>query len=221
MRLNMSTADSSGIDEGDKPSYLDLVVSNSRFTNRCDSPALENDLRRRDLIRSLFPNALDAQKFDNLIPKFIPPGIDMLAMLNEAKHMSPKEFYDAVRNRGKWDFKQIGPERGKYCEFGNFSYGLTSRAFGRGVIPGEVFLRGAGWAQDRAGTSKPEWGSWFSGTGTYGDAPDDQQWISSGMFIFDNRMPSVEFDDRMRAAEPSSDRTIQNYEFTIEFGTKP
>lgn len=44
----------------------------------------------------------------------------------------------------------------------------------------QVLLRGAGWAQGRAGTSKPEFGHWY-GSASYGDDPDDQYWIKMGI----------------------------------------
>lgn len=47
-------------------------------------------------------------------------------------------------------------------------------------IPANILLMGAGWAQSRAGTSKPEWGHWF-GDAPYGDDPGDQRAIREGI----------------------------------------
>lgn len=93
----------------------------------------------------------------------------------EAKdHWNPKWYYDQVRNKGPWDYKQQGPE---YQDFGNFNYGATGAAYG---WPGQVLMRMAGWAQERAGTSKPEWGDPL-GSAPYGDDPDDQEQIQRGI----------------------------------------
>lgn len=84
-------------------------------------------------------------------------------------------FYLQVRNHGPWDFKfQNGHQ---YANFGNFHYGAVGTAAG---IPSDILLRGAGWAQERAGTSKIEYGKWY-GVSPYGDDPDDQYWISAGI----------------------------------------
>lgn len=92
---------------------------------------------------------------------------------NPGISMNIVEFYQAVRNKGRWDYKQQGAE---YQDFGNFNYGATGQAAGFGPI----LLPAAGWAQTRAGTSKPEWGSPF-GKAPYGDDPADQAMIRAGM----------------------------------------
>jgi hypothetical protein len=61
-------------------------------------------------------------------------------------------FYNKVRSRGPWDYKQLNQQ---YQDFGNFNYGATGAAFG---FSQDTLLRMAGWAQVQAGTSKPEWG---------------------------------------------------------------
>lgn len=83
-------------------------------------------------------------------------------------------FYKKVRNRGDWDFKQFGSQ---YEEFGNFNYGATGTAAG---ISADVLLRAAGAAQALAGTSKKEFGKWWSEP-PYGDDPVDQVWIRAGV----------------------------------------
>ncbi|GAA5526198.1 hypothetical protein Maes01_02797 [Microbulbifer aestuariivivens] len=74
-------------------------------------------------------------------PSNIPPGVNIQQNIAEASNMSPFEFYDAVRNGGRWDYKQQGSQ---YEAFGNYNYGLTGRAAG---FPGNVLNRAAGWAQ--------------------------------------------------------------------------
>ncbi|GGU59868.1 hypothetical protein GCM10009504_16000 [Pseudomonas laurentiana] len=83
-------------------------------------------------------------------------------------------FYSKVRNHGEWDYKQHGR---KYEAFGNFNYGACGIAAG---ISESVLLRGAGWAQSRAGTSNALFGNWWEDS-PYGDDPRDQEWIKAGI----------------------------------------
>jgi len=113
----------------------------------------------------------------------IPPGVDVAQNIAEAQDMSYGQWYDAVRNGGKWDYKQQGSQ---YQEFGNYNYGVTSRAVG---IPGNIPNRGAGWAQEQAGTSLPQWGNWWdwpSSSTSFGDDPADQRWINEGIKDYEN-----------------------------------
>ena len=103
-----------------------------------------------------------------------PSEVDLDANVNKAKDLSAIEFYNAVKNKGEWDYKQKGSE---YQDFGNFNYGVTGKAAG---IPDQVLLRGAGWAQEQAGTSQSNWGHWW-GSSPYGDDPQDQAQIQAGI----------------------------------------
>jgi RHS repeat-associated protein len=87
-------------------------------------------------------------------------------------------FYEQVRNKGPWDYKQN--KAGDYQEFGNFNYGATGAALGLEL---DFLLRGAGWAQSRAGTSRLEWGEWYQRP-PYGDDPKDQEQIKRGYNYF-------------------------------------
>ena len=78
-------------------------------------------------------------------------------------------FYQQVRNKGTWDYKQNG--RG-YENFGNYNFGYTGTRQG---IPGEVLLEGAGIAQLAAGTS-----SWDFIMSNWDD-PNDQEQIRRGI----------------------------------------
>lgn len=71
------------------------------------------------------------------------------------------------------DYKQFDPY---WAEFGNFNFGAAGYAAG---IPAKILLMGAGWAQSRAGTSRPEWSRWYKDA-PYGDDPQDQYWIEEG-----------------------------------------
>jgi RHS repeat-associated protein len=82
-------------------------------------------------------------------------------------------WYYTVRNHGPWDYKQLGSE---YEPFGNFNFGAAGAAWG---IPLNVLQRGAGFAQQRAGTSDPRFGTWYGGF-PYGDDPNDQALITAG-----------------------------------------
>lgn len=83
-------------------------------------------------------------------------------------------FYQKVRNRGPWDYKQ---QDRKLANFGNFNYGATGFAAG---IPEKALYMGAGFAQSHAKTSRPQWGAWH-GEFPYGDDPRDQFWIKQGI----------------------------------------
>ena len=116
-------------------------------------------------------------------PHDIPPGVDVAQDIIEAQNMSYSQWYKAVRNGGKWDYKQRGSQ---YEAFGNYNFGVTARAIG---IPGNIPNRGAGWAQRQAGTGLPEWGKWWDWTcssTSFGDDPADQCWINEGIKDYEN-----------------------------------
>jgi len=115
-------------------------------------------------------------------PSNIPPNTDIKENVQQAKNMSYGEWLDAVRNDGKWDYKQQGSQ---YEEFGNYNYGVTARALG---LFGNIPNRGAGWAQQQAGTSAPSWGDWYDWPSetSFGDDPADQYWINEGMTDYEN-----------------------------------
>ena len=99
-------------------------------------------------------------------------------------------FYSTVRNGSPMDYKQQGwtlTDTGQlgsspFQDFGNFNYGAVGTAWG---IPQDMLLRGAGYAQEQAGTSTPEWGHWDQGP-PYGDDPADQQLIMQGIQYYQN-----------------------------------
>ena len=95
-------------------------------------------------------------------------------MLQDGSAFLYSWFYNQVRNRGPWDYKQ---RSSRYEAFGNFNYGATGTAAG---IPSSRLLRAAGMAQTAAGTSRPEFGSWWRDA-PYGDDPRDQYWIEQGI----------------------------------------
>jgi len=52
-------------------------------------------------------------------------------------------------------------------------------------IPDAIIYRGAGWAQQRAKTSNPSFGSPY-GISPYGDDPKDQKMIELGIYYYRN-----------------------------------
>jgi RHS repeat-associated protein len=118
-----------------------------------------------------------------------PPGVDVDNNIKDAGAASfglkgSSWFYDEVRNKGPWDYKQLGSQ---YQDFGNFNYGATGAAFGYSE---DTLLRMAGWAQVQSGTSQPGWGVTpnkfqaylgIGGRAPYGDDPSDQSMIKRGI----------------------------------------
>lgn len=114
-----------------------------------------------------------------------PKGVNLRNNIDYAGGMGPIDFYNKVKNKGDWDYKQLGRE---YEEFGNFNYGATGRSVGFQPL---MLLQEAGIAQTKAGTSRPEWGRpglrlyGETGTGSFGDDPVDQYWIQQGIRYHD------------------------------------
>jgi RHS repeat-associated protein len=105
-----------------------------------------------------------------------PPGVSCAYNIREAQqHYNPTWFYDQVRNKGPWDYKQLDPQ---YEDFGNFNYGATGYAFG---FSHEILLRGAGWAQQRAGTNVNNQNGYWYGRAPFGDDSRDQTQIANGI----------------------------------------
>jgi hypothetical protein len=80
-----------------------------------------------------------------------PPGVNVDANIAQAENHKEDYFwfYSQVRNKGPWDYKQLGKD---YADFGNFNYGATGRAagFSEGTL-----LRMAGWARFKPGHHRP------------------------------------------------------------------
>jgi len=104
--------------------------------------------------------------------------------LGTDSHAGWNWFYQQVRNRGPWDYKQLHTNRqpteeSKFASFGNFHYGIVAAA---AHIPENIGLRGGGFAQRHAGTRNPAHGNWWdlSTSSSYGDDPQDQAKIKEG-----------------------------------------
>ncbi|MDU0459617.1 MAG: polymorphic toxin type 44 domain-containing protein [Geobacteraceae bacterium] len=143
---------------------------------------------------------------------FVPPGVDIIANILEAQQMSASEFYDAVRNKGKWDYKQLGKNLSielseKYQDFGNFNFGMAAKAFG---IPEIIARMGAGAAQILAGTSEAD-SILCLLKYPYCDDVRDQEMIGEGFKAFDNIENSR--DDKMpRIKESDFDKVYLDYD---------
>lgn len=142
-------------------------------------------------------------------PGSIPPGVDIQANIREAQGMSSYEFYQAVRNGGKWDYKQQGSQ---YESFGNYNFGLTGSANGLSGL----LNRGAGWAQGDAGTSDPRWGKWWWRS-PYGDDPSDQRWMDEGKNDYGNDYYGAWDDGAMCRGTPSwsSPRRTCHWDYSV------
>jgi hypothetical protein len=97
-------------------------------------------------------------------------------------------FYRQVRNGGPWDLKNNAYKAYKKTGLiicgntygndmpGNFHYGFVGAAAGFSDL---ILHKAAGVAQERAGTSKPEYHC------TYGDDPQDFEFVRLGIKLFD------------------------------------
>jgi RHS repeat-associated protein len=102
-----------------------------------------------------------------------PPGSSCDDNIKDAREQfDPLWFYNQVRNKGPWDYKQQGNQ---YENFGNFNFGASGSSFG---LWSSALRRGAGWAGESSGNSQP--GHWWSNF-PYGDDPKDQQQIDLGI----------------------------------------
>ncbi|MCA2028392.1 type IV secretion protein Rhs [Enterobacter sp. K16B] len=119
------------------------------------------------------------------IPLYLPRGLEILRdyiRLARARHevqdmaapLTYIWFYQRVRNRGPWDYKQ---KNKLWADYGNFHYGAVGYAAG---IPAEILHIAAGAAQEVAKTSLPVWGHFYSDA-PFGDDPRDQFWIKQGI----------------------------------------
>lgn len=99
-------------------------------------------------------------------------------------------FYNQVRNGGPWDLKNsaykpyaasgvtICSQTYRVDMTGNFHYGFVGAAAG---FLDWTLYKGAGEAQKRAGTSRAEFHC------TYGDDPEDHEFIRLGILLYDTQ----------------------------------
>ena len=109
-----------------------------------------------------------------LIPP-APPLADIYGNMQDAQsNWNPLWFYNQVRGKGPWDYKQ---KSRKYEDFGNFNFGATGTAFG---LSKGILRRGAGWANQQASSNRQHLGNPL-GDYPYGDDYHDQVMIDNGI----------------------------------------
>ncbi len=141
--------------------------------------ANSNNVALRDKTHVAIPNFNACDYYRNHLPEG-PTGTSIDDNIAEAQswNLLPMlPFVKAVYTHKRWDYKD---KDSSYENFGNVNYGATGRAVG---IPRVILQAGAGLAQYKDGTHKPEYGSFFSST--FGDDPKDQEQIKLGMDYFD------------------------------------
>ena len=128
-----------------------LTDKSNKLTNRilmAQARANEEALRMTDAVNRTELKQYPAPPPDVSIDTNIEEAIQKKIYLKEDSAFLLSWFYTKVRNKGGWDFKQLGRQ---YADFGNFHYGAVGTAAG---ISEGLLLRAAGAAQHLAGTSK-------------------------------------------------------------------
>jgi RHS repeat-associated protein len=130
-----------------------------------------------DFIGPLPPNGYHTSEMTNTRCGKVPPApsgafVGMNVWIAD-NSWNPIWFYEQVRGRGIWDYKQKGK---KYKDFGNFNFGATAAAFG---FPNNFAARMAGHANQVSDPTRTGLGSPF-GSYPYGDDPLDQEQIKRG-----------------------------------------
>lgn len=193
-----------------------MLRINTEISDSSDSPNNKRSSETYDSRSSyLMSNTITESKFTITgksirTPEHIPSGVNIEANIKEAERMTAIEFYNAVRNGGKWDYKQLDK---KFAEFGNFHFGIVAKAAG---FSEEFSLRMAGAAQIKAGTSSPDWSNPLLSE-PYGDDPDDQNWIKSGFHTYSNYIESsiTKISNRLRLNTPIFDNSSSEIEVKL------
>lgn len=174
----------------------------------------ENEFNRSALATALFPNVRTESQFKEvlkLIPEKVPPDVNIVANINAASRMTLKQFYDAVRNKGVWDYKQLSRQ---YQEFGNWHFGIVAKAYG---FPERIARMGAGAAQMLAGTSPRGFFSFetLMNDPNFGDDPFDQEMIELGFETYEKSILSWDRGQSdVRLIEPDADSDSEiNFRF--------
>jgi hypothetical protein len=189
LRVDTSIQDSTGVErEVQIDEILEIARNGIEKVEKSGKPSAEQAIRTRaTLIKTM---GLAGLRNSAAVPKYVPPEIDILHNIEEAKQMTALQFIQAVATGGKWDFKQGGRHR-EYEDFGNWHFGIVTKAwatshFGLGSnerteneLLRNLVERGAGAYQIWSGTSKPEW-SWPGGVYPHGDDPNDQENLING-----------------------------------------
>jgi len=120
--------------------------------------------------------------------------------IETAKKMNPYEWYNAVRNKGMWDYKQKNSE---LQDFGNYNYGVTGKEVTGFGLSDEILKRGAGWANRKASPERTkQYGEWYKEP-PHGDDPKDQEQIQKGIEY------KIKYDIANKMIEEEEDRRDQ------------
>lgn len=161
--------------------------------------------------KRVFIGSRDGLRYIGMLGGYIDANIIysnlLSSSIDEYRFLNPVKVYEYMRNHGRDDLKNNKQYiyglandgktrfmfRGDFMtsqDIGNHHYGVATKT--NFFISESFALRMAGWAQNRANTSMPEWnfgkiGS-FSLFFPYGDDPKDQYWIMKGFeYVKKNR----------------------------------
>ena len=157
----------------------DLKPGDVVFTKGADVSVAKNGDMTVTLKEGWEDGASAVRNGPNIIPKG-PSSANVDANIDKAADMSNRQFYEAVRNNGVWDYKQ--DKSGDFAPFGNFNYGSAGSAAG---FSNRSLLEGAGYASAKASERHTKlWGIPLVGFRSRGDDPVDQYWIQQGVRYF-------------------------------------
>lgn len=144
----------------------------------------------KDYIRRLTVNGAEAEKHRTSNAPLVAPGLWVAA--SGARWVW---FYNQVRNGGPWDLKNTAykayrtsgialcARQYRVDKTGNFHYGFCGAAAG---FLDYALFKAAGEAQQRAGTSRPSFSC------TYGDDPEDHEFIRLGILLYETYALAVD-----------------------------
>jgi hypothetical protein len=113
-------------------------------------------------------------------PIWFPPGTSLAANAAEAKRMNALQYFRAVTDDRKWNYKAHGP---MYEPGGNFNAGFTVRANGWPGFAGQILA--GGYQEFFTKIHDPSWGHVYSGS-PWGDDPVDQYMIDWGVRYYNS-----------------------------------
>src|SRR5262249_35021507 len=107
------------------PSRASILRERASISEKLRSDALAEN--RSALVKQLKEWGVRHDQAESNVPRNVPPNMDIVANMREARSMTAREFVDAVKSGGKWDFKRYG--RSEYEDFGNWHFGVMIRSW--------------------------------------------------------------------------------------------